>query len=125
LVIATFAGYVGVYGLIKIAMGNPKPVKPVKGKGHTRTDAARPHRSGRWTQWRPCCGGTFVRRGRRQAAATDESPCSFAPTRAVSRTTMHSSLAPMLWRLSRILHSGAGALLLVSTDLRPRRRLFG
>ena len=35
---------------------------------------------------------------------------------------MHSSLAPMLWRLSRILHSGAGALLLVSTDLRPRRR---
>jgi hypothetical protein len=39
LVIATFAGYVGVYGLIKIAMGNPKPVKPVKGKKHEDTDA--------------------------------------------------------------------------------------
>lgn len=36
--IATFASYVGVYGLIKIAMGNPKPVKAVKPVGR-KTDA--------------------------------------------------------------------------------------
>lgn len=38
LVIATFAGYVATYGLIKIAMGNPKPQKVKKEKGMTRHD---------------------------------------------------------------------------------------
>lgn len=33
--IATFAGYVATYGLIKIAMGNPKPQKVKKEKGQT------------------------------------------------------------------------------------------
>jgi hypothetical protein len=68
-VIATFASYVGVYGLIKIAMGNPKPVKAVKPVGR-KTDANGEERSRRRGATESERSGS---RGRGAAEAADAS----------------------------------------------------